>query len=158
TKQLPRANKDEFLVRPPYVFSGKNVRIAYPGFLTWLKFVDPDRQGIDLNKKVTEYGLAKAKYELAIADLLKQLREGNNGKVFESSKIIMDQIDGPDGRLVTIRPLPWDKSTEPDTPPDDENAAMGDIHTGFVRAGSGSTIRISPEALSNNPEDVLVPD
>ena len=43
-KQLPRADQGEFLFRPRYIYSGKkaNVRIAYPGFLTWLKFVDPD--------------------------------------------------------------------------------------------------------------------
>jgi len=47
-KVQPRADRNDFLVRPRYVHSGSNVRIAYPGFLTWLKFVDPERRYLSM--------------------------------------------------------------------------------------------------------------
>jgi hypothetical protein len=158
-KKTPARDRNAFLARPPFLYFGKNLRIAYPGFLTWLKFFDPRRQGGgDLGKKVTDYWTAKADYELRMGALLKQLREGKDGKKLDSTTIIMDKIDQLSGHLITVMPSRWDKRKDPVTSPDDASKAAGEISLGFTRAGSGSTIRISPEGLIDKPEAVLVAD
>jgi hypothetical protein len=157
-KRLPGRNQNEFLYRPRYVFSGKNVRIAYPGFLTWLKFIDPDRRGEDLDKKVVAYNHDKSRYEQQIAQLLKEFREGKDGKKFAAPAIIMAQIDRPGGHLLTFQPSRWDQTKDPGQEVDDAGAAVGEIHPGFLSAGSAATIRASPEALNEKPEAILVAD
>lgn len=158
-KKTPERDRNAFLARPPFVYFGSNLRIAYPGFLTWLKFFDPRRQGgDDLGKKVTDYWTAKVNYELLTGALLKQLREGKDGKKLDSTMIIMNRIDEPTGHLITVMPSRWDKGRDPLTTPDDALKAIEDISIGFTRGGSGSTIRISPEALNDKPEAVAVAD
>jgi hypothetical protein len=157
-KKTPERDRNAFLARPPFVYFGRNLRIAYPGFLTWLKFFDPNRQSGDLGKKVTDYRTARINYELLTGALLRQLREGKGGKKLVSTTIIMNRIDEPTGHLITIMPSRWDKGRDPVTTPDDNVKAIGDVSVGFLRAGSGSTVRISPEALNDKPEAVAVAD
>jgi hypothetical protein len=158
-KKTPARDRNAFLARPPFIYFGSNLRIAYPGFLAWLKFFDPRRQsGDDLGKKVTDYWAAKVNYELLTGALLKQLREGKDGKKLGSTTIIMNKIDEPTGHLITVMPSRWDKGRNPDTNPDDPPKASGEVSTGFTLAGSGSTVRISPEALNDKPEAVAVAD
>jgi hypothetical protein len=152
-KVLPGRDRDELLVRPRYIFITKTLRIAYPGFLTWLKFVDPDRSGVDLEAKLVAYDRAKTRYEKQLSDQLKEFRKGQ----LLSAKIIIDQIDHS-GQLVTFMPSPWNKGRDPETRADDKGAAHGEIHQGFLRAGSGSTIRISPDALNDTGENIMVFD
>jgi hypothetical protein len=156
-KKHPRADRKEYLVRPRYLYSGKNnhVRIAYPGFFAWLKFVDPDRKGDSLEKKVSEYDLAKSRYELQISEVLKQFREGKDGKKFATATAVMEQIDKQDGHLITIVPCPFDEIDDPGTHADDSFAPV-DENASLL--GIGSTIRISPEGCSQDPEDALVLD
>jgi hypothetical protein len=149
-KLLPGRKRDEFLIRPRYVYSGKNIRIAYPGFLTWLKFVDPDRRGEDLGRKVIAYDRAKSRYELQMTQLLKEFREGKDGKKFAAPAIIIDQVDRPGGMLITFQPSHWNEVTDPSTMTQDAAAARGKINQGFLVAGSPSSIRMSPEALTDS--------
>jgi hypothetical protein len=153
-KKTPERDRNAFLTRPPFVFFGRNIRIAYPGFLTWLKFFDPNRQSGDLGKKVSDYRTARINYEMRTGALLRQLREGK----LVSTTIIMNRIDEPIGNLITIMPSRWDKGRDPVTTPDDFSKAIGDVGVGSLRPGSGSTIRISPEALNDKPEAVTVAD
>jgi hypothetical protein len=148
-KLLPGRERDEFLIRPRYVYSGKNIRIAYPGFLTWLKFVDPDRQGEDLGRKVIAYDRAKSRYELQMTQLLKEFREGKDGRKFAAPAIIIDQVDQPGGMLITFQPSRWNKLTDAATMPQDAAAGRGKINQGFLVAGTPSLIWISPEALTD---------
>ena len=148
-KLLPGRKRDEFLIRPRYIYSGKNIRIAYPGFLTWLKFVDPDRPGEDLGRKVMAYDRAKSRYELQMTQLLKEFREGKDGKKFAAPAIIIDQVDRVGGMLITLQPSHWNEATDPGNMTQDAAAARGKINQGFLVAGSPSSIRISPEALAD---------
>jgi hypothetical protein len=149
-KLLPGRKRDEFLIRPRYVYSGKNIRIAYPGFLTWLKFVDPDRAGEDLGRKVMAYDRAKGRYELQMTQLLKELREGKDGKKFAAPAIIIDQVDRPGGMLITFQPSHWNQLTDPGNLTQDAAAARGKINQGFLVAGSPSLIWMSPEAPTDS--------
>jgi hypothetical protein len=82
--------------------------------------------------------------------LLKEFREGKDGKKFAAPAIIIDQVDRPGGMLITFQPSHWNEVTDPSTMTQDAAAARGKINQGFLVAGSPSSIRMSPEALTDS--------
>jgi hypothetical protein len=91
-----------------------------------------------------------------MTQLLKEFREGKDGKKFAAPAIIIAQVDQPDGMLITFQPPRWNQ--KPVNSSDDPPAAYGELHQGRLVAGSASTIRMSPEPLADGIEGLGAPD
>src|SRR4051812_8852177 len=83
---LPKVDVDR-LIRPTPVTYSKNIFVAYPGFLAWLKFNDDIRHHGNVRGKVERYKLKKAGYENTITKRLDDLKK------FVTPGIVLGQID-----------------------------------------------------------------
>jgi hypothetical protein len=142
------------LNHPDPIIYSKNIKIAYPGFLFWLKFTDEIRNHGDLREKVGRYRHNKPRYEDAIAHRLYEYPK------FLTGQAVMNGISRAK-HSIFIGPADWDKAALEGVTLGDDTAAetpQGELardldgkpvspHIRGTGQGTNGRIKLSPENM-----------
>lgn len=135
------------LLHPAKVTYSKNILIAYPSFLGWLKFTDEIRHHGNVRGKVERYKLNKAGYENSLVKRLDDLKK------FVTPAIVLGQIDRAK-HSVTFVPETWNKPFDGSSTPVHDIAAA--TYKGEVaRNGDGDPVEPAKKG-SGQGDDVEI--